>query len=226
MKAVKICPICNKEFVPINRQKYCSIQCRQKALYQSRKEYSKQYYLAHKEKIKSYVPHEKETLVKVCPVCGKPFTTTDRRRVFCSIECRNQKQKTDVSKANESRKIEHTKICAYCGRPFKTTDSKKKYCCNECFEAASIKNAKERIRKTRNKETHNKNALKYFDRVSALGMSMSEFKELQKSGADVKPLLIQKGLQEAIKTCKKCGKEFISFDSKRKYCDDCRVKKG
>ena len=56
------------------------------------KEYNKQYYLK-KTKAKREALRKikvKETIIKVCPICNKEFTTTSKRKKYCSKECHMQ----------------------------------------------------------------------------------------------------------------------------------------
>ena len=222
MKKNKICPVCNKEFETNNHQKYCSVQCREIATSEKKKEYLRKYYIKNKEKIINRRQLEKETWEKTCPVCGKTFITSDRKRIYCSLDCRVKKQNQDVVKENNKRKTIYQKTCPICKKTFTTTDSKKKYCSNECYRASTRKRLRDQSGDPEFKKYCSQKNMKYLNIINTLGMSITEFNTLKDSGADVRSLLIEKGLTDAIKVCKSCGKEFISFDNKRKYCDHCK----
>jgi hypothetical protein len=74
---LKICAICNKEFIPSgNNQKYCSKEC-------------------HKNYIKKC--HTlKASKNKICQICDKEFTPKNNRQKYCSKECyRNEHRLID-----------------------------------------------------------------------------------------------------------------------------------
>lgn len=51
----------------------------------------------------------------ICPICGKPCTSTGKRnQVYCSFECR---QAGKIGKANPGRSNRVVKECYYCGKP-------------------------------------------------------------------------------------------------------------
>ena len=92
---IKICPICNKEFTPLDsHQKYCSDECKkeggrivQKQSRQNRKEQIREYlrnrYHEHKTK--------KEVTPKICPICNKEFTPEkSNNQKYCSDECKHK----------------------------------------------------------------------------------------------------------------------------------------
>ena len=71
--------------------------------------------------------------MKVCKLCGKEITDTDRRS-YCSKECAveanrirsREKYHTDVDKLSTPVK------CANCGKEFIRKQEKQKYCCYSC----------------------------------------------------------------------------------------------
>ena len=71
--------------------------------------------------------------MKVCKLCGKEITDTDRRS-YCSEECAveanrirsREKYHTDVDKLSTPVK------CANCGKEFIRRQEKQKYCCYSC----------------------------------------------------------------------------------------------
>ena len=71
--------------------------------------------------------------MKVCKLCGKEITDTDRRS-YCSKECAveanrirsREKYHTDVDKLSTPAK------CMNCGKEFIRKQEKQKYCCYSC----------------------------------------------------------------------------------------------
>lgn len=72
----KVCVRCGKEYKGVGRSLYCSGECAKAA----QKESTKRYYEKNKQ------PPEERQLI--CKHCGKPFTATHGRAVFCSDRCR------------------------------------------------------------------------------------------------------------------------------------------
>lgn len=218
---IKICPVCGKEFESKPRQKYCSLECRQKSINDNKKEFYKDYYKKNGDKYKKSQKLPKEETEKICPICGKTFTTSDRRQKYCSPECRYEKEKAAVQKVNDKRKTFHSKVCPICGKEFETSNSKKIFCSDFCYELSLVKKSQELSTDPVYKKEHSERNMRYLKRVKQLGMSMTEFEEFKKSGADVKAFLLERGLEEAIRICPSCGKEFYALDKKRKFCEDC-----
>lgn len=84
--AEKICPCCGKKFTAkTDQQKYCSKQCTVKASTAKRRARKK----ALHEKNSGVKPPAKNGERRVCPMCGKVYTTSeaDCRWVYCSIAC-------------------------------------------------------------------------------------------------------------------------------------------
>ena len=107
-----ICPVCGKSFIKKNsRQKYCSIECR-----------------------------EKETAIKasrtkigtslICPVCGKSFIKKTANQSYCSRKCA-----LGVTKASN---LVGTSIikCEVCGKKFISKTKSSRYCSTECHNEA------------------------------------------------------------------------------------------
>ena len=77
--------------------------------------------------------HAGKTIVKVCPICGKQFTTTKSYVAYgwgkyCSKTC-----------ANKALEVNHYKTCPQCGKPFlgdKDNWMKQKFCSKECMKEA------------------------------------------------------------------------------------------
>ena len=76
----KICKFCGKEFeAKDNRVKYCSEECLQEASTQYQREYRRNYVPLYKKEINTYY--------RVCPICGKEFSTSMYNKTYCSHEC-------------------------------------------------------------------------------------------------------------------------------------------
>lgn len=90
----KVCPICNKEFIPKQDNSICcSIKCYQR------------YYYFKKTKLKRAEIREAKPLKAcICQVCGKTFyikASTKPQRKYCSEECREigkQRNKENLKK--------------------------------------------------------------------------------------------------------------------------------
>ena len=72
-----------------------------------------------------------EAVERVCPTCGRTFTTTLSHKLYCSNECYlAHKSKEYVKKEGTER------ICPVCLKVFKTAHPHKKYCSYECYYKA------------------------------------------------------------------------------------------
>lgn len=74
---------------------------------------------------------------KVCNHCGKEFTPTSNRQIFCSKDCcykaRQEKKKRDRQK-ERGKHYYRQRVCAVCGSTYWPTHSQQKYCSDECQE--------------------------------------------------------------------------------------------
>lgn len=106
----RVCPICNKEFTPLeSHQKYCSNKCAiegskivQKKSRQNRKEQLREYLRnRYHEKIKP----NKEITIKTCPICGKEFKPEkSTNQKYCSDECKHKGKLETNKKYSKSEK--------------------------------------------------------------------------------------------------------------------------
>ena len=86
--------------------------------------------------------------MKICPHCGKEFTPTSNRQVFCSKDCCYQARQDKTKADREAEKGDHyyrQRVCAVCGSTYWPTHSQQNFCSEEC-----------------KKETHNKKTLEFY----------------------------------------------------------------
>ena len=92
---------------------------------------------------------------KICPHCGKEFTPTSNRQIFCSKDCCYQ-ERQDKTKANrEAEKGNHyyrQRVCAVCGSTYWPTHSQQKFCSEECKKVNHNKKTLEFYHHKREKE--------------------------------------------------------------------------
>ena len=78
------------------------------------------------------------TQKKVCPHCGKEFTPTSNRQIFCTKECCKQARKDKAKAEREAEKGDHyyrQRKCEVCGSLYWPTHSQQKFCSEECQKA-------------------------------------------------------------------------------------------
>ena len=174
---VKVCPICNKEFTPLDsHQKYCSDECKkeggrivQKQSRQNRKEQvreylKKRYHEIYKDKLKAKRKEATQSMVKVCPICNKEFNPSHASQKYCSEEC-VEKAKTLNNLAfckTEKYKKAHEKYL----KSKKGIASRKKYQNTQAFKD-SVKKSYEKHKEERlqyakeYRESHKEENLQY-----------------------------------------------------------------
>ena len=72
---------------------------------------------------------------KTCPHCGKVFTPTSNRQLFCSKDCWNQARQEQKEAAREAERGGHyyrQRACAVCGHSYWPTHSQQEFCSDEC----------------------------------------------------------------------------------------------
>ena len=72
---------------------------------------------------------------KTCPHCGKVFTPTSNRQIFCSRDCWNQARQERKEAAREAERGGHyyrQRACAVCGHSYWPTHSQQEFCSDEC----------------------------------------------------------------------------------------------
>ena len=106
------------------------------------------------------------TQKKVCPHCGKEFTSTSNRQIFCTKECCKQARQDKAKADREAEKGEHyyrQRKCEVCGSLYWPTHSQQKFCSEECQKA-----------------NHNKKTLEFYhkkQKEKALCKDLSQTKE-------------------------------------------------
>ena len=102
----------------------------------------------------------------ICPHCGKEFTPTSNRQIFCTKECCNQARQDKVKADREAEKGDHyyrQRKCEVCGKLYWPTHSQQKFCSDECT-----------------KVNHNKKSLEFYhkkQKEKALCKDLSQMKE-------------------------------------------------
>lgn len=87
------CPICHKTFHKTHGlQKYCSKQCRTKAIQQ--------------QKHKSYMNLRGQYINRItrCKYCGKQFIKTNNRQTYCTPECKTKAKQDQTAKSQRKRR--------------------------------------------------------------------------------------------------------------------------
>ena len=151
---------------------------------------------------------KKETpapLERTCEYCGKPFTTKNSRKIYCSHSCCNMSGKARL-KGLPPKKIEKT--CSVCGKPLE--GGKRKYCadCNPYDKEPAL------LEKTC--EHCGKSFITEFpwQKYCSNGCR-KEVKKVREHAYRLKKAASKK----REKTCPVCGKSFQP-NGARKYCSD------
>ena len=103
---------------------------------------------------------------KICPHCGKEFTPTSNRQIFCTKDCCNQARQDKVKAEREAEKGDHyyrQRKCEVCGKLYWPTHSQQKFCSEECIRV-----------------NHNKKTLEFYhkkQKEKALCKDLSQTKE-------------------------------------------------
>lgn len=103
---------------------------------------------------------------KICPHCGKEFTPTSNRQIFCTKDCCKQSRQDKVKAERKKEKGDHfyrQRKCEVCGKLYWPTHSQQKFCSNECIRV-----------------NHNKKTLEFYhkkQKEKALCKDLSQTKE-------------------------------------------------
>lgn len=83
-----------------------------------------------------------EIYKRECLECGKAFETENKRKIFCSHNCRSN---YNVKKCQaKKKKATFPKICLNCGKEFNASRSNVYCCSKECGYTQKIKHTKEK----------------------------------------------------------------------------------
>ena len=83
-----------------------------------------------------------KTYTKICPECGREFTTTSGVQIYCNLTCKKlhnykkKRQKIGVKKLK-------AKTCKLCGEKFTPTVGHQVYCSDRCMYQAKLKRQRE-----------------------------------------------------------------------------------
>jgi len=122
------CPICEKEFQPNGRQKYCSTTCREVVAREQR--------VAFRKRLQK---ESRESTTNTCKQCGAEYTPyyydSDRQQ-FCSNDCKVEHHKLRYLEDKRRSTIIEPRDCLYCCQSF-TPDytpnhERQVYCSNTC----------------------------------------------------------------------------------------------
>ena len=181
--------MCGKEFRPISiRNKFCSLDC------------NTEFDMLRHRSIK-----------KICPVCGKKFTTTIKaRKNYCSKEC---------------RMLPHFKTkCQICGNIFMAFKPKNKYCSKVCQQKGYKNDHLNQQTKPRTFSCPNcgKTFTKMMtDKAYQNGLNGHNQTFPKFCGIFCRNHYYIDQKNKTNITCKVCGKNFhAAQSSKRKYCSD------
>ena len=106
---------------------------------------------------------------KICPHCGKEFTPTSNRQVFCSKKCCYQARQDKTKADREAEKGDHyyrQRVCAVCGSAYWPTHSQQKFCSEECKKINHNKKTLEFYHKKQKEKTLCKDLLQTKEQVS------------------------------------------------------------
>jgi len=124
-KITYICKNCDKEYHPknVDRKTFCCREC----AYEFKSKIS-----VEKKKILDKLHNEK--LNKLCPLCGKTFKAKKESAVYCSDECRKEKNRRYAIQHGIDNFIPKQIICRECGKKFTTEYRKPRtvFCSDKC----------------------------------------------------------------------------------------------
>ena len=111
---------------------------------------------------------------KVCPHCGKEFTPTSNRQIFCSKDCCYQARQDKTKADREAEKGSHyyrQRVCAVCGSTYWPTHSQQKFCSEECKKVNHNKKTLEFYYKKQKEKELCKDLLQTKEQVSDMNLS-------------------------------------------------------
>ena len=113
---IKACPTCKIEFQRVNSRIYCSIDCKNKATSERKKEKS----IANKERR------------KLCKSCGNVFIQEHSSQKYCNRRCHNKARRDRVGKFKGFSGRYGETECKTCGKRFWRSTPKHSYCSLAC----------------------------------------------------------------------------------------------
>ena len=111
---------------------------------------------------------------KVCPHCGKEFTPTSNRQIFCSKDCCYQARQDKTKADREAEKGSHyyrQRVCAVCGSTYWPTHSQQKLCSEECQKQNHNEKSLEFYHKKQKEKSKCKDLLQTKELVSSTNSS-------------------------------------------------------
>lgn len=186
--------VCGAEFEPRQwNQRYCSDHCQQEDYYRLNRET-----ILEKDHAKRAAKVKAKE--KVCPTCGKHFTTNLSCRKYCSDKCRRA--------ANYDYKPVRTVACACCGKQFQTSRGYQRYCSEKCQREDYDKSRRPLLYEKTCLLCGEKFATKYrYQKYCSRRCVLRAFRQ-----AHCAPLKTFK------KTCVHCGAEFETWTLNKRYC--------
>ena len=112
--------------------------------------------------------------VKVCPHCGKEFTPTSNRQIFCSKDCCYQARQDKTKADREAEKGNHyyrQRVCAVCGSTYWPAHSQQKFCSEECQKQNHNEKSLEFYHKKQKEKSECKDLLQTKELVSSTNSS-------------------------------------------------------
>lgn len=143
----RVCKICGKEFTPgpggtiKGRLVFCSDECASESDRRNQARYQRN--RRRREKAA-------KTVEKTCPFCGKSFTTSSSKKIYCSPACQKQHRLAKLREQTVARATQ-AQTCEWCGATF-TGKCRKRFCSEKCADASYTARLKEKAREERTRE--------------------------------------------------------------------------
>ena len=143
----RVCKICGKEFTPgpggtiKGRLVFCSDECASESDRRNQARYQRN--RRRREKAA-------KTVEKTCPFCGKSFTTSSSKKIYCSPACQKPHKLAKLREQTVARATQ-AQTCEWCGATF-TGKYRKRFCSEKCADASYKARLKEKAREERTLE--------------------------------------------------------------------------
>lgn len=69
--------------------------------------------------------------IRICPECGKEFSTSNKRKIYCCANC-------NAAAYRNRHRVKYEKVCPICGKEFIANRSIDVYCSKECYEESKV----------------------------------------------------------------------------------------